>query len=69
MLAVAAALLVALATLFLKDNNLLVFLIFENGGLYAGPFDQGCAEACVSTLTDHEDIVNVNGISGSSAGK
>lgn len=60
----AAALLVALATLLLKNNNFLVLLVFENGCLNAGALDERSAKASVGTLTDHEDLVDVNRVTG-----
>ena len=68
-LAVTAALFVALATLLFEDDNFLVLLVFENGGLHTGTLNEGIAKACVGTFTDHEDIIDVDRITGSCAGK
>ena len=58
----ATALLVALTTLLLEDDDLLVLLVFENRCFNDCTLDKRSAKASVRTLTDHEDFVNVNGV-------
>jgi len=65
----AATLLVALATLLLKNDNFLVLFVLEDGCLDAGTLEEGAAEAGVGTFTDHEHLADVNGITGVGAGE
>ena len=58
----AAATLVALATLLFEDDYLVVLFILEDGCLYSGTFNQWAAEACVRTFAEHEYFVELNGV-------
>jgi hypothetical protein len=58
----ATAFLVALTTLLLEDDDLLVLLVFEDRCLNDCTLDKRSAEACVRAFTDHEDFVNVDGV-------
>ena len=64
MLTVTTAFLIALATLLFEDDDLLVFLVFENGHLDGCALDERGAEACVRTFTDHEDFDDVDRVTG-----
>lgn len=56
----ATAFLIALATLLLEDDDLLILFVFEDGDLYRCTFYEWIAEACVRAFADHEDFFDVD---------
>lgn len=62
MLAVTAAALVALATLLLEDDDLVIFFVLEDGRLDAGAVDERAAKLSVCAFAHHEDFVEIDGV-------
>jgi len=50
---------VAFAPFFLKDDDLLSPLVFEDLGLHGSAFDEGCPERGFAVVDEHEHFVNI----------
>jgi hypothetical protein len=59
---------VAFTSLFLKDDDLFVFLTFENFGCYFCPLHFGSTEFGIVAVLDHEDVFDVYSIACLNAG-
>lgn len=58
----AAAALIALATLLLEDDDLLILLVLEDGSLNGCAFNERCTETYVRAFADHEDFIEIDAV-------